>query len=469
MKQFNFRPAGMSSDEDSDDGIEFSMAHEKNSRSAKTFNQPKLTPEEQLFNAVKSEDLPKIKELINDGVNINCIDGGWTPLMYACFQGFPDVLEVLLKNGANLNFHKDFFTPLMAVCSNATGSRSKQYTCVEILLNLNVDIDAADRFRSTALMLAAKEGLTTIVKKFIEHGCNIDKIDKEGWTALFHAVSQNKIKIVELLLDAGASIKTQDLRGRTVYDLAMIKGFEEIAEKVMIKETTEEQDILFNIPPVITVKQMLNELPSKNSGENPGFPSDVYNLLSGMNLQSYAECFYKNNIQLGDFLIINDEKLKEIDVRFSAHRRQILESLKRFHLHRWQKSSLGLKPKNERIDLVDGVKLVGNAIRQLFVLQSSILYLQINRPKTKLTNELKKIVKNTIHETHLLQKELIILSEFGKHIDLVQKVRSVDLIKPEERNKVKLEKIIKFGIALFFGGIIIWKKKAYCLSFLKVY
>ena len=41
------------------------------------------------------------------GVSVNqTLQGGWSPLMYACSMGHPDLVDVLLKEGANPNFHK---------------------------------------------------------------------------------------------------------------------------------------------------------------------------------------------------------------------------------------------------------------------------------------------------------------------------------------------------------------------------
>lgn len=46
-----------------------------------------MSPEQQLHLAVKENNQSKIEKLLNDGVDINCLFYGWSPLQYAISLG----------------------------------------------------------------------------------------------------------------------------------------------------------------------------------------------------------------------------------------------------------------------------------------------------------------------------------------------------------------------------------------------
>lgn len=73
---------------------------------AKKIQKKKLTEEEQfilnrkLWNATKEGDLEKVKDLIEQGADVNFEDIGHTPLMHACRIGEVEMFELLMNNGA---------------------------------------------------------------------------------------------------------------------------------------------------------------------------------------------------------------------------------------------------------------------------------------------------------------------------------------------------------------------------------
>lgn len=46
-----------------------------------------MDPEQQLHQAVKEKNSSKVEKLLNEGVDINCLFYGWTPLQYSISLG----------------------------------------------------------------------------------------------------------------------------------------------------------------------------------------------------------------------------------------------------------------------------------------------------------------------------------------------------------------------------------------------
>jgi len=125
----------------------------------------------------------EILKFIEEG-DINQKDKeGWTPLHYACSNGYESIVSILLEKGANVN-EKDIdgCTPLHNACINGYGS---------------------------------------VVSILLEKGANVNEKDKTGYTPLHYACCNSYENIVELLLDNGAEIEYNE-EGKIIYDMDQI-------------------------------------------------------------------------------------------------------------------------------------------------------------------------------------------------------------------------------------------------------
>lgn len=72
--------------------------------------------------------------------------------------------------------------------------RLRRIERVQELLDQGVNVNARDRFAKTALMYAASEGYTKLVKLLIDHKANVNAQDMHGYTALMEGVESKKKK-----------------------------------------------------------------------------------------------------------------------------------------------------------------------------------------------------------------------------------------------------------------------------------
>jgi ankyrin repeat protein len=147
----------------------------------------------QLMQAVKSNDVAHVKELIQQGANVNALDdNGDAPLVMAAYEGHNEILKLLLEAGA--------------------------------------DVSAVDPgMKATALHAAAYAGRTEAAKLLIAHHIDIDKQGPyNGYTALHDALWQNHIETAKVIIEAGANLSLKSNQGQTPLEFARSKKLGEL-------------------------------------------------------------------------------------------------------------------------------------------------------------------------------------------------------------------------------------------------
>lgn len=114
------------------------------------------------------------------------------------------------------------FTPLIF----ATYFDNKAAT--KMLLDHNVDIDAQDGTGNTALIGVSFKGNVELAELLLTHGANVNAKNNLGTTPLIFASMYNQEAVIKLLLKNGADKLEQDQEGKTAFDHAKEKGFDNL-------------------------------------------------------------------------------------------------------------------------------------------------------------------------------------------------------------------------------------------------
>ena len=149
---------------------------------------------------VTADPLPLIKKLLDAGANVNVVinntprarmrDGSprivfATALMRAAFSGDIELVKLLLAHGADPKIiSKDSETALMAACG--TGfipgyskgrTPAERLEVVKLLIELGINVNDADDYGITALMVAANLGDVPIIQYLVDKGADLAAYD----------------------------------------------------------------------------------------------------------------------------------------------------------------------------------------------------------------------------------------------------------------------------------------------------
>ena len=181
----------------------------------------------------------------------------WTPLHWAIVADDWDLVRELIEAGADISLGSqqnaleiaklmNSETKLIEVFIDAKGvdaivrdgwtalmhaARDGHTEVVKLLIDNGADLNHKSNGGVTALRTAAREGRTEVVKLLIDNGADMNIKDVDGWTALMHASIYGHTEVVKLLVENGADMNIKDSRyGRTVLIYAAWNGSTEVVK-----------------------------------------------------------------------------------------------------------------------------------------------------------------------------------------------------------------------------------------------
>ena len=157
--------------------------------------------------AVSHNALHLVKFLIENGADVNGTTHHGIPLIdLALMQGYSDIVSVLrnvkssrLERHSGLHLKLDGVTAqmeLFKMCKTGQGS----YKQIDELLRVGANVNAADNFGRTPLIVATQNNCQLCVQWLLQVNAKIFMTDKKSITALGYAVINGNTNIVQSLL-----------------------------------------------------------------------------------------------------------------------------------------------------------------------------------------------------------------------------------------------------------------------------
>jgi uncharacterized protein len=184
-----------------------------------------LGGETPLMVASRSGNPLVITQLIDKRANVNARGArGQTALMWAVSEQHPDVVKVLLARGADIHARSDVWTEMMAVPPHGKpeynrliphggdtalmfAARVGDLASARLLLAAGANVNDADAWGVSAMVLAAHSGFADIVELLLDKGADANAAGP-GFTALHEAIMRRDEKMVTALLAHGANANT---------------------------------------------------------------------------------------------------------------------------------------------------------------------------------------------------------------------------------------------------------------------
>lgn len=146
-------------------------------------------------------------------------DTGWGLLHLACCRGLFSMVKLIVEHGADIELlDPDGWTPLHHLAEFNQNQEILSY-----LIEKGVDLDAKDKYGSTALHYAVRNHAFEMVRQLVECGANLDAEDDSNRSVLDEAEYASAFKIVTYLEQVMTAKKEhQELEDVT----AIVKGSE---------------------------------------------------------------------------------------------------------------------------------------------------------------------------------------------------------------------------------------------------
>jgi len=178
-----------------------------------------------LINAVAYQDLDKVKNLIEAGVDINYQEesAGATALIMSAMYNFGDIARYLIEKGADISIKNNTgHTALMA----SAGSSEEVF---DLLVANGADMSVKLEDGTSAFMLSISGVMSDFVgfgnaRKLLDKGADVDESfnsgPAEGYTCLMMAARNQRPDIVKFLVENGANVNAKAANDNTPLSLA---------------------------------------------------------------------------------------------------------------------------------------------------------------------------------------------------------------------------------------------------------
>ncbi len=160
-----------------------------------------------------------VEQLLAKGANVNARAArGQTALMWAVAQKHSDVVKVLLAHGADVHARSETWSQMMAVSPHGVPDYNRQIP----------------HGGDTALMFAARVGDLSSAKLLLAAGANVNDADAWGISAMVLAAHAGYRELVDYLLETGAD-PSSSAAGFSALHIAIMRRDERMAAALLAR------------------------------------------------------------------------------------------------------------------------------------------------------------------------------------------------------------------------------------------
>ncbi|OXU24019.1 hypothetical protein TSAR_012214 [Trichomalopsis sarcophagae] len=158
-----------------------------------------------LYLASKRNNIDLANYLISKGADVNCKTRTELTAMFAAIKHCNlKMMRLLIKNGARVNVINNAGDNLLHYALKNVDKGEKRLDLVKLLLKNDLDINAENRKRRTALFIALRVGDEDLLNLLLKHGICPNTADSFHLTPLHVAIKQNSQICMQILLKHGA-------------------------------------------------------------------------------------------------------------------------------------------------------------------------------------------------------------------------------------------------------------------------
>jgi ankyrin repeat protein len=183
---------------------------------------------DELYYAAKSGDLIKVKQLIDNGTDINKLYyHAKTPLIVAILHDQGEIIQYLIEKGADVNAAKGIDHTALELALLYDNPK-----LMKTLFNRGAVFDVKDRHYILTLLAATHANCMDSIRYIAERGIDLN-VNDDGITCLISAAAAGHIKLVKMLLELGANPLYAGDDGRTAYNYAKKQSIKKILKEAM--------------------------------------------------------------------------------------------------------------------------------------------------------------------------------------------------------------------------------------------
>ncbi|XP_043662960.1 poly [ADP-ribose] polymerase tankyrase [Drosophila teissieri] len=345
---------------------------------------PYVDPEQKLYDAVLDGDLKAMQQEMRSLVLKvdQAVRGGLNLLMLACREGHYNIVEWLVeKAGANVNRQLDSIMPLMMACNSSHKDPYVAERIVRLLHRYGAVINVSDKYGMTPFMFACQNGFTGVVRLLIKD-VSFDAVDNQGCTAIFHAIEKNHVEVVKLLMEARVNATIANNKGYTPTQVAECHGYYDLLE--ILPRPASTYLVPTHFLGYNTLRDHIPRIFLKS--DCPEYFQELNGILQAINVGNMVQYFAIARISLAEFLVMNDQSLREIGIEYPIFRHKILTGILDFHLHHWCNSSIARVKKDDMNNFYEILMVTANHLQHLIIIQASLRFI-LNKQEHKIMGQ----------------------------------------------------------------------------------